>query len=66
MSSPAAPPALPASAGEALAMARAGLAWLAGADAGLLTVAELAECLRELERAESVRTAARARMLAAS
>ena len=65
MSSPAAPPALPASAGQALAMARAGLAWLARADAGSLTGAELAECLRGLERIESVRTAAGARVLAA-
>src|SRR5207244_13074909 len=65
MSLSAAPPALPASAGQALAMARAGLAWLARADAGSLTVAELAECLRGLARIESVRTAAGARVLAA-
>jgi hypothetical protein len=55
----AAPPASPATAGEALAMARAGLAFLAHADAGSLTAAELAEYLRELARAESAHTAAR-------
>ncbi|HUA31773.1 MAG TPA: DUF222 domain-containing protein [Streptosporangiaceae bacterium] len=46
-------------------MARAGLAWLAAADATALTGAEQAECLRGLERAEAVHTAARARVLAA-
>jgi hypothetical protein len=46
-------------------MARAGLAWLAAADATALTGVEQAECLRGLERAEAVHTAARARVLAA-
>jgi len=46
-------------------MARAGLAWLAAADATALTGAEQAQCLRGLERAEAVHTAARARVLAA-
>ncbi len=55
----------PASAGEALAALRAALAWLAGADATALSTAEQAGCLRELERAESVRIAARSRVLAA-
>jgi len=59
------PPVAPATAAEAVAMARAGLAWLAAADATALTGAEQAECLRGLERAEAVHTAARARVLAA-
>jgi hypothetical protein len=46
-------------------MTRAGLAWLAAADATALTGAEQAECLRGLERAEAVHTAARAKVLAA-
>jgi hypothetical protein len=46
-------------------MARAGLSWLAAADATALTGVEQAECLRGLERTEAVHTAARARMLAA-
>jgi hypothetical protein len=50
---------------EAVAMARAGLAWLAGTDAAALTTAEQAECLRGLEQAESAHTAARASVLAA-
>ena len=62
---PAAPAALavPASAADAVAMAQAGLAWLAAADATALTSAELAECLRALERAESTRIAARSGLL---
>jgi hypothetical protein len=59
------PPAAPATAAEAVAMARAGLAWLAAADATALTGIEQAECLRGLERAEAVHTAARATVLAA-
>src|ERR1700684_1376641 len=55
----------PATATEAVAMARAGLAWLAGADAAALTTSEQAECLRVLEQAESAHTAARASVLAA-
>src|ERR1700735_1028208 len=58
-------PAAPTTAAQAVAMARAGLAWLAAADATSLTGAEQAECLRGLERAEAVHTAARARVLAA-
>jgi hypothetical protein len=46
-------------------MARDGLGFLARADPAALTAAELAGCLRDLEHAESVHTAARARMLAA-
>ncbi|MGD0377057.1 MAG: DUF222 domain-containing protein, partial [Streptosporangiaceae bacterium] len=52
-------------AAAAAAMALAGLAALAGLDAAMLTVAEQADCLRALERAESVHAAARARVLAA-
>jgi hypothetical protein len=59
------PPAAPATAAEAVAMVRAGLAWLAAADVAALTGVEQAECLRGLERAEAVHTAARARVLAA-
>jgi hypothetical protein len=62
---PGQPPAASATAAEAVAMVRAGLAWLAAADATALTGAEQAECLRGLERAEAVHTAARARVLAA-
>src|SRR5690349_21865526 len=54
----------PASAREALDMVRAGLSYLAAADATQLSTATQAECLRELERADSVITAARASMLA--
>ena len=45
------------------AMARAGLAWLAPADTASLTTAEQADCLRALAQAESIHTAARARVL---
>jgi hypothetical protein len=58
-------PPVPATAADAVAMAQAGLSWLAAADAGSLTTAEQADCLRALEQAESVHTAARARVLAA-
>jgi Domain of unknown function (DUF222)/HNH endonuclease len=57
------PPA-PASAADAAAMVQAGLGWLA-ADAGSLTAAEQADTLRALSRAESMHTAAHARVLAA-
>src|SRR5213083_1362167 len=53
-----------ASVGEALDMVRAGLAYLAAADATQLSAATLAECLRELEQAGAVLTAARAFVLA--
>ncbi|HEY1620825.1 MAG TPA: DUF222 domain-containing protein [Streptosporangiaceae bacterium] len=51
--------------GDALSAAVAGLGFVAVADAGSLPGAELADCLRGLERAESVLTAARARVLTA-
>ena len=54
----------PASAREALDMVRAGLAYLAAADAAQLPAAVQAECLRELEQDAAVATAARASMLA--
>ena len=54
----------PASAHEALDMVRAGLRYLAAADAAQLPAATQAECLRGLERADSVITAARASLLA--
>jgi len=50
---------------DALAMAEAGLAHLASADAASLTTAEQADCLRVLERLESRHTAARAGVLTA-
>ena len=49
---------------EALDMVRAGLAYLAAADAAQLGAATQAECLRELEQAGAVLTAARACVLA--
>ena len=58
-------PAVPACAADAVAMAQAGLGWLAAADPASLTSAEQADCLRGLERAESMRTAARASVLRA-
>ena len=54
----------PASAGEALAMARAGLGYLAAADATAMAAAEQARCLRGLEQAHAVATAARTSVLA--
>ena len=53
-----------ASVGEALDMVRAGLGYLAAADTAQLSAATQAECLRGLERADSVITAARASVLA--
>src|SRR5215471_2922625 len=55
----------PANATDAVAMARAGLGWLAAAGAAGLTAAEQADCLRALEQAGAMHTAARARVLAA-
>ena len=55
----------PASAREALDMVRAGLGYLAAADAAQLSAATQAECLREFEQAGAVATAARASFLAA-
>ena len=46
-------------------MVRAGLSFLASADAAALPVVTQARLLRELERAEAQHTAARARVLAA-
>jgi hypothetical protein len=54
-----------ASASEALAMARAALRFVASEDATQLTVAELAASLRDLEKADSVATAARTSVLGA-
>jgi len=54
----------PVNAREALDMVRAGLGYLAAADASQLAAATQAECLRELEHADAVATAARASMLA--
>jgi Domain of unknown function (DUF222)/HNH endonuclease len=55
----------PATAVQAAALARAGLAWLARCPAGSLTAGEQADCLRALEEAEAQLTAARARVLSA-
>ena len=54
-----------ASVGEALEMVRAGLGYLAAADATRLPAATQAECLRELEQDAAALTAARAGFLAA-
>ena len=53
-----------ASVGEALGVARAALGYLAAADATQLATTTQAECLRGLEQAGAVATAARASMLA--
>jgi hypothetical protein len=53
-----------ASVTDALDVVRAGLRFLATADVTQLTVAEQAACLRGLERADAVATAARTSMLA--
>ena len=58
-------PAAPASTGQALAMVRAGLGYLADCDAGSLGTAAQAEALIGLEAAEAQHTAARAKILAA-
>ncbi|HEX3491861.1 MAG TPA: hypothetical protein VHU92_21120, partial [Streptosporangiaceae bacterium] len=50
---------------EAMDMARAALGYLAGADCAALPTVVQARLLRELERAESQHTAARARVLSA-
>ena len=54
-----------ASAGEALEMVRAGLGYLAAADAAQLPTAVQARVLRELERHDAMAAAARASFLAA-
>ncbi len=56
---------VPSSAADAMAMAQAGLAFLASADAGSLPTVAQADCLRALERAGAMHTAARARVLSA-
>jgi hypothetical protein len=53
----------PASADEALEMLTAAMGYLAAADATAMTTAEQARCLRVLERANSVGTAARTSVL---
>ena len=58
-------PATPATATEAMAMVQAGLGWLAAADAASMPSAVQADCLRGLERAASMHTAARSRVLSA-
>jgi hypothetical protein len=55
----------PATVGEALSAISAGLSCLSTADAASLTAAEQADCLRALEQAGAMHTAARARVLAA-
>ena len=57
---------VPACAREALDMVHAGLGYLAAADAAQLSAATQAECLRELEQAYSVATAAQASILPGS
>jgi uncharacterized protein DUF222 len=54
-----------ASASEAMAMVHAGLSFLACADATAMSAAERARCLRELEQADAVATAARTSVLGA-
>ena len=53
-----------ASADEAMDMAHAALSYLATADAAQLAAATQAECLRRLEQADAISTAARASFLA--
>src|SRR5215469_13151516 len=52
----------PSTSAEALALARAGLDWLAAADATDLTGAERADCLRGLGACESVALAVASRI----
>ena len=65
MCAPGQPPPEPATAAQAVAMARAALGWLATADATGLTSIEQAECLRGLGQAEAMHTVARSKVLAA-
>ena len=58
-------PPMPANTGQALAMVRAGLGYLAGCDAGSLATSAQAEALIGLEHAEAQHTAARAKILSA-
>ena len=57
--------AAPVSAREALDMVRAGLGYLANADATQLSAETQAQCLRELEQGDAISTAARASVLGA-
>ena len=63
MSAPAQPAASFSSADEAMDLVRAGLGYLAQQDVASLPTVTQARLLRELERAESQHTAARARLL---
>jgi Domain of unknown function (DUF222)/HNH endonuclease len=54
-----------ASASEAMAMVHAGLAFVATADATAMSAEERARCLREMEQADAVATAARTSVLGA-
>ena len=58
-------PAAPSTAYEALDMVLAGLGWLANTDVTAMPAAVRAECLRRLEQARSVETAAHAAVLSA-
>ncbi len=49
---------------EAMDMVQAGLSYLAAADAAQLATVTQAECLRGLERADAIATAAQASILA--
>jgi len=55
----------PESAGEAAAMALAGLRWLAGADLASVPAATQADCLRDLEQVQAAQAAASANALGA-
>ena len=55
----------PASAGQALEMVRAGMGFLAAADATAMAASVQAECLQVLEEVDAVETAARASILRA-
>jgi hypothetical protein len=59
------PAAVPQSAGEAMGMVLVGLGWLAAADLASVPASVRAECLRQLEQARSVQTAAHAAVLSA-
>ncbi len=56
-------PGAPSSAADAVAMAQAGLAWLAAADVASLPAAAQADCLRGLEQTASMQVAASSRVL---
>jgi hypothetical protein len=58
-------PYVPATAADAVAMAQAGLAWMAGADVASMPAPVQGDCLAALERADSMHIAARAKVLAA-